>query len=251
MCHMAAAYMSMGYNVLYITMEMAEEWIAQRIDANLFNTEMNDILELPKDIYERKMGRLKDKITGKLIVKEYPTATAHSIHFRNLINELFLKKNFKPDVIFVDYINICASARIKPGGQANMYLYVKTIAEELRGLMVEFNCVGWSATQVNRDGFDSSDPSMTNVAESFGLPATADFMMAAVMNEELEALGQYMMIQIKNRYNAKTVLKRFCIGVDIAKMKLYDLEESAQNLNQDEEPVKDDKKNRFASLKVD
>lgn len=252
MCHMAANYLSQGLNVLYITLEMAEEAIAQRIDANLFNLDMNDIIELPKDTYEKKIGKLRDKITGKLIIKEYPTAGANAIHFRNLVNELFLKRNFKPDVIFVDYINICSSARIKPGGQSNMYLYVKSIAEELRGLMVEFNVAGWTATQLNREGFGSSDPDLTNTAESFGLPATADLMFVIVSNEELEALNQWMITQLKNRYQDKTKNKRFCIGVDIAKMKLYDLEESAQNLTGQEEEVKpDDKKAKFSKLKTE
>lgn len=247
MCHMAANYLSQGLNVLYITLEMAEESIAQRIDANLFNLDMNDIVELPKDIYEKKIGRLRSKITGKLIVKEYPTAGGSAIHFRNLIQELFLKRDFKPDIIFVDYINICSSARIKPGGQANMYLYVKSIAEELRGLMVEFNVAGWTATQLNREGFGSSDPDLTNTAESFGLPATADMMFVIVSNEELESLNQWMITQLKNRYQDKTKNKRFCIGVDIAKMKLYDLEDSAQNLTQEPD---NGKKDKFKGLKV-
>ena len=249
MCHMAASYISQGLNVLYITLEMAEEEIAQRIDANLFNLDMNDIKELPKDIYDKKIGRLKSKIVGKLIIKEYPTAGASAIHFRNLIQELYLKKDFKPDIIFVDYINICASARIKPGGQANMYLYVKSIAEELRGLMVEFNAAGWTATQLNREGFASSDPNLTNTAESFGLPATADLMFVIVSNEDLEALSQWMITQLKNRYQDKTKNKRFVIGVDIPKMKLYDLDDSAQTLDGEEEE-QPKKKDKFKSLKV-
>ena len=250
LCHLAAGYLSQGMNVLYITLEMAEEAIAQRIDANQFNTEMNDIIEIPKEVFSKRIEKLRSKTTGRLIIKEYPTAGAHAIHFRNLINELYLKQNFKPDVIIVDYINICASARIKPGGQSNMYLYVKSITEELRGLMVEFNCIGWSATQLNRSGFDSSDPGMTDVAESWGLPQTVDMLLIIVSNEELEELNQWMIIQVKNRYNTKTKNKRFVIGVDIPKMKLYDLEESAQTLTQEPE-VKNDKKAKFNSLKTE
>lgn len=249
LCHLAAAYLNQGLNVLYITMEMAEEWIAQRIDANLLNVDMNDVLEIPEDIYMKKIEKLRGKITGKLKIEEYPTANASTIQFRALIQELFLKENFRPDVIIVDYINICSSARFKSGGMANMYYFVKSVAEELRGLMVEYNAVGWTATQLNRDGFDSSDPSMTNTAESFGLPATLDFMLALVSNEELEELSQYLAIQLKNRYNQKKQNKRFCIGVDYNKMRLFDLEESAQAITGQEES-KDDKNDKFKSLKV-
>lgn len=229
MCHMAASCLTQNYNVLYITLEMSEERIAERIDANLMNVTMDDLANMPKDMYEKRMGKLKEKVKGKLIIKEYPTASANPAHFRALINELSLKKNFKPDIIFVDYLNICASARIKAGANVNSYTYIKAIAEELRGLAVENNVPIFSATQTTRSGFSNSDPGLEDTSESFGLPATADFMFALVSNEELQNLGQMLVKQLKNRYNDPNLYKRFTIGVDRAKMKLYDLEEKAQN----------------------
>ena len=228
MCHVAAGAMSQGKNVLYITMEMAEEKIAERIDANLLNTTLDELINLPKDIYDKKVERVKSKTTGKLIIKEYPTASASTIHFRTLLNELNLKKSFVPDIIFVDYLNICCSSRIKAGANINSYTYVKSIAEELRGLAVEYNVPVVSATQTTRSGFTSSDPGLEDTSESFGLPATADLMFALITSEDLEALGQIMVKQLKNRYNDPTYYKRFTIGVDRAKMKLYDIEQSAQ-----------------------
>ena len=228
MCHVAAGAMSQGKNVLYITMEMAEEKIAERIDANLLNTTLDELINLPKDIYDKKVERVKSKTTGKLIIKEYPTASASTIHFRTLLNELNLKKSFVPDIIFIDYLNICCSSRIKAGANINSYTYVKSIAEELRGLAVEYNVPVVSATQTTRSGFTSSDPGLEDTSESFGLPATADLMFALITSEDLEALGQIMVKQLKNRYNDPTYYKRFTIGVDRAKMKLYDIEQSAQ-----------------------
>ena len=228
MCHVAAGAMSQGYNVLYITMEMAEEKIAERIDANLLNVTIDDLSRLPKDIYDKKVARVKQMTTGKLIIKEYPTASASAVHFRTLLNELNLKRNFVPDLIFIDYLNICCSSRIKAGASVNSYTYVKAIAEELRGLAVEFNVPVVSATQTTRSGFTSSDPGLEDTSESFGLPATADFMFALISSEELEGLGQIMVKQLKNRYNDPTMHKRFVVGVDRAKMKLYDVEQSAQ-----------------------
>jgi replicative DNA helicase len=228
MCHVAAGAMSQGKNVLYITMEMAEEKIAERIDANLLNTTLDELINLPKDIYDKKVERVKSKTTGKLIIKEYPTASASTIHFRTLLNELNLKKSFIPDIIFIDYLNICCSSRIKAGANINSYTYVKSIAEELRGLAVEYNVPIVSATQTTRSGFTSSDPGLEDTSESFGLPATADLMFALITSEDLEALGQIMVKQLKNRYNDPNYYKRFTIGVDRAKMKLYDIEQSAQ-----------------------
>ena len=228
MCHVAAGCMSQGKNVLYITMEMAEERIAERIDANLLDVTVDSLVELPKDMFDRKIARLREKTTGKLIIKEYPTASASSIHFRTLLNELNLKKSFVPDIIFIDYLNICCSARIKAGANINSYTYVKSIAEELRGLAVEFGVPIVSATQTTRSGFSSSDPGLEDTSESFGLPATADLMFALISSEELEELGQMMVKQLKNRYNDPTFHKRFTIGVDRAKMKLFDVEQSAQ-----------------------
>jgi len=228
MCHVAAGCMVQGKNVLYITMEMAEEKIAERIDANLLNTTLDELINLPKDIYDKKVARVREKSTGKLIIKEYPTASASTIHFRTLLNELNLKKSFVPDIIFVDYLNICCSSRIKAGANINSYTYVKSIAEELRGLAVEFNVPVVSATQTTRSGFTSSDPGLEDTSESFGLPATADLMFALITSEDLEALGQIMVKQLKNRYNDPTYYKRFTIGVDRAKMKLYDIEQSGQ-----------------------
>lgn len=228
MCHVAAACLSMGRNVLYITLELAEEEVAKRIDANLLNLSFDALMQLPKDDYQRKVNNIRTKTNGKLIVKEYPTAGASTIHFKALLNELNLKKSFRPDIIFVDYLNICSSARIKPGGGVNSYTYVKAIAEELRGLAVETEVPIVSATQTTRSGFVSSDVGLEDTSESFGLPATADFMFALISTEELQQLDQIMIKQLKNRYNDPTLNKRFVIGIDRSKMKLYDVESSAQ-----------------------
>jgi len=228
MCHVAAGNMSMGKNVLYITMEMAEERIAERIDANLLNVSLDELINLPKDLYDKKVEKVKSKTTGKLIIKEYPTASASVTHFRTLLNELNLKKSFVPDIIFVDYLNICCSSRIKAGSNINSYTYVKSIAEELRGLAVEFGVPIVSATQTTRSGYNSSDPGLEDTSESFGLPATADLMFALISSEELEEMGQLMVKQLKNRYNDPTYYKRFTVGIDRAKMKLYDVEQSGQ-----------------------
>ena len=229
MCHVAAGAMSQGKNVLYITMEMAEEKIAERIDANLLNVAIDDLMQLPKDLYDKKVKRVKEMTTGKLIIKEYPTASASATHFRTLLNELNLKKSFVPDIIFIDYLNICCSSRIKAGANINSYTYVKSIAEELRGLAVEFGVPIVSATQTTRSGFTSSDPGLEDTSESFGLPATADLMFALISSEELEALGQIMVKQLKNRYSDPSKFKRFVLGVDRSKMKLYDVEQDAQS----------------------
>ena len=228
MCHVAGSCLSQGQNVLYITMEMAEERIAERIDANLLNIDISDLNSISKQDYDRKFSALKVKTQGKLIIKEYPTAAASALHFRALLNELQLKKSFKPDIIFIDYLNICASARIKAGSNVNSYSYIKAIAEELRGLAVEFSVPIVSATQTTRSGFTSSDPGLEDTSESFGLPATADFMFALISTEELEQLNQLMVKQLKNRYNDPNTFKRFVIGIDRGKMKLYDVEQSAQ-----------------------
>jgi hypothetical protein len=228
MCHVASGCLSQGHNVLYITMEMAEEKIAERIDANLLNIDLNELHTLSKEDYEKKFSALKSKTHGKLIIKEYPTASASVLHFRALLNDLAIKKNFKPDIIFIDYLNICCSARIKPGANVNSYSYIKSIAEELRGLAVENALPIVSATQTTRSGFSSSDPGLEDTSESFGLPATADFMFALVSNEELEALGQILVKQLKNRYGDPNDYKRFVLGIDRAKMRLYDAESSAQ-----------------------
>ena len=237
MCHCAAANMLDGKNVLYITMEMAEEKIAERIDANLMGITMDELSILPKEAYDKKLNRIKDKTTGQIIVKEYPTAGAGSNHFRHLINELKMKRNFIPDVIYVDYLNICMSSRIKYGASVNSYTYVKAIAEELRGLAVEFNLPVVSATQTTRSGFSSSDVGLEDTSESFGLPATADFMFAIIATEELDQLGQFQVKQLKNRYSDPGMFRRFIIGVDKAKMMLYDVEQSAQgDLMNDDTP---------------
>jgi replicative DNA helicase len=228
MCHVAAGNLSQGQNVLYITMEMAEEKIAERIDANLLNIDLDELRTISKEDYTRKFSALKDKTQGKLIIKEYPTAGASVLHFRALLNDLALKKNFRPDIIFIDYLNICCSARIKPGANVNSYSYIKAIAEELRGLAVEFCVPIVSATQTTRSGFSNSDPGLEDTSESFGLPATADFMFALVSNEELEALNQILVKQLKNRYGDPNLYKRFVLGIDRAKMRLYDVEDSAQ-----------------------
>jgi replicative DNA helicase len=228
MCHVAASCISQGHNVLYITLEMAEEKIAERIDANLLNIDLNELQTISRSDYERKFDVLKSKTQGKLIIKEYPTASASALHFRALLNELRLKKNFKPNIIFIDYLNICSSARIKPGGNVNSYTYIKSIAEELRGLAVEFALPVVSATQTTRSGFSNSDPGLEDTSESFGLPATADFMFALVSNEELEGLNQILVKQLKNRYSDPNYYKRFVVGIDRTKMRLYDAEQTAQ-----------------------
>ena len=227
MCHVAASSLLQGKNVLYITLEMAEERIAERIDANLLNINIQQLQDLPKQMYETKIIKLAQKTVGKLIIKEYPTASAHSGHFKSLLNELALKKGFKPDIIFIDYLNICSSSRYK-GSIVNSYTFVKSIAEELRGLAVEFNVPIVSATQTTRSGYSSTDVDLTDTSESFGLPATADLMFALISTEELEQLNQILVKQLKNRYNDPTMNKRFIIGIDRAKMRLYDVEQSAQ-----------------------
>lgn len=229
MCHVAAGCMAQGKNVLYITMEMAEERIAERIDANLLDVTMDELMLLSKDAYTKKVNRVREKTVGKLIIKEYPTASASTTHFRTLLNELNLKRNFVPDIIFVDYLNICCSSRLKAGSNINSYTYVKAIAEELRGLAVECDVPLVTATQTTRSGFNSSDPGMEDVSESFGLPATADMMFALISSDELEELNQIMVKQLKNRYSDLTHYKRFTIGVDRSKMKLYDTEQSSQS----------------------
>ena len=258
MCHMAASCLLSGRNVLYITMEMAEEKIAERIDANLLNIPIQKLVDLPKVMFEKKISSLSKKTQGKIIIKEYPTASAHVGHFKSLISDLALKRSIRPDIIFVDYLNICASQRYK-GSIVNSYTYVKAIAEELRGLAVECNVPIVSATQTTRAGYGSSDVDLTDTSESFGLPATADLMFALISTEELEGMNQIMVKQLKNRYNDPTMNKRFCVGIDRAKMRLYDVEESAQediqDSGQDEEKVSLVKrfnvKNSFKELKYD
>ena len=228
MTHLASSTLLQGKNVLYITMEMAEERIAERIDANLLNVGMSDLEELPYKMYESKINKLQSKTSGQLIVKEYPTATAHVGHFKNLLSELALKKSFKPDIVFIDYLNICASSRFKAGANVNSYTYIKAIAEELRGMAVEHDIPIFSATQTTRSGFVSSDVGLEDTSESFGLPATADFMFALISSEELEEKNQIMVKQLKNRYNDPTINRKFIIGVDRSKMRLYDVEQYAQ-----------------------
>jgi len=228
MCHVASSVLLQGKNVLYITLEMAEEKIAERIDANLLNVPIQDIVDLPKQMFDKKVINLANKTRGTLIIKEYPTASAHSGHFKALLQELALKKSFKPDIIFIDYLNICSSSRYRGNSTVNSYSYIKSIAEELRGLAVESNLPIVSATQTTRSGFASSDVDLTDTSESFGLPATADLMFALISSDELEGLGQIMIKQLKNRYNDPTINKRFIVGVDRSKMRLYDCEQSAQ-----------------------
>ena len=255
MCHVASSVLLQGKNVLYITLEMAEEKIAERIDANLLNVNIQNITDLPKAMFEKKVHKLKKKTEGELIIKEYPTASAHAGHFKALLNELSLKKSFKPDIIFIDYLNICASSRYRAGSNVNSYSYIKAIAEELRGLAVEANLPIVSATQTTRSGYASSDVDLTDTSESFGLPATADLMFALISTEELEGLNQIMVKQLKNRYNDPTIYKRFVIGIDRAKMRLYDCEQKAQediiDNGQEEEYNKEDKipKKSFAEFK--
>ena len=255
MCHVAASSLLEGKNVLYITLEMAEEKIAERIDANLLNIPIQDITELPKPIFDSKVTALSKKTQGKLIIKEYPTAAAHSGHFKALINELALKKSFRPDIIFIDYLNICGSSRYRGNANVNSYSYIKAIAEELRGLAVESNVPIVSATQTTRSGFASSDVDLTDTSESFGLPATADLMFALISTEELEGMNQIVVKQLKNRYNDPTIFKRFIVGIDRAKMRLYDCEQSAQedilDSGQEEEYNNDEGKltKKFAEFK--
>ena len=255
MCHVASSALLQGKNVLYITLEMAEEKIAERIDANLLNVNIQEIPNLPQQIFESKVTKLSQKTQGTLIIKEYPTASAHSGHFRSLLNELALKKSFRPDIIFVDYLNICASSRYKANGNVNSYSYIKAIAEELRGLAVEANLPIVSATQTTRSGFGNSDVELTDTSESFGLPATADLMFALISTEELEGLNQIMVKQLKNRYHDPTMNKRFVVGIDRGKMKLFDCEQSAQedivDSGQEEEYNKPEDKlhKKFAALK--
>ena len=256
MCHCASSFLTQGQNVLYITLEMAEERIAERIDANLFDVTIDDLHAMPKDLYDSKLSKLESKTKGKLIIKEYPTASAHSGHFRSLLNELSLKKSFKPQVIFIDYLNICASSRFK-GGNISSYFYVKAIAEELRGLAVEFDVPIFSATQTTRTGFVSTDIGLEDTSESFGLPATADFMFALMSNEELESLGQMKVKQLKNRYNDPSINRSFIIGIDKSKMRLYDVENTAQNIvdsNQTKEkenyPTPEQSYDKFSDFKL-
>ena len=255
MCHMASSILLQGRNVLYITLEMAEDRIAERIDANLLNVNIKDIVDLPKQMFDTKVNSIAKKTQGTLIIKEYPTASAHAGHFKSLLNELSLKKSFRPDIIFIDYLNICGSSRYKSNFSVNSYSYVKAIAEELRGLAVEFNVPIVSATQTTRSGYGNSDVELTDTSESFGLPATADLMFALISTEELEQLGQIMVKQLKNRYNDPTINKRFIVGIDRAKMRLYDCEQKAQDdildSGQEEEYTNNDesKQSKFAGFK--
>jgi len=258
MCHVAASCLSNAQNVLYITMEMAEEKIAERIDANLLNVTMDELHVMSKEDYVRKFGVLKNKTQGKLIIKEYPTAAANALHFRALLQELQLKKSFKPDIIFIDYLNICSSSRIKPGGSVNSYTYIKSIAEELRGLAVEAGLPIVTATQTTRSGFTNTDVDLTDTSESFGLPATADFMFALISTEELQQLNQIMVKQLKNRYSDPSVFKRFIVGIDRSKMRLYDTEQSSQtdisDSGQPDKPLSTfgnrERRNKFEGIKV-
>ncbi|MDB4351204.1 AAA family ATPase [bacterium] len=233
MCHMAAGCITQGKNVLYITLEMAEERIAERIDANMMNVPIQDLKDLPKKMFDDRVNKIKEKIDGKLIIKEYPTASAHAGHFKALLQELKLKRSFSPDIIFIDYLNICTSSRFRAGSSANSYTIIKSIAEELRGLAVEHDLPIVSATQTTRGGYDNSDVSLTDTSESFGLPATADLMFALISTEELEAQQQIMVKQLKNRYSDPTANKRFMIGVDRSKMRLFDLTDEVQKTIQD------------------
>lgn len=250
MCHMAASAFMYGKNVLYITAEMAEERIAERIDANLLDVTIDDLHDMPKDVFEKKISRVKERSPGKLVIKEYPTGTAHSGHFRHLINELKMKKSLMPDIIFVDYINICASSRIKGAAAANSYTLIKSIAEEIRGLAMEFNVPIVSATQANRSGYGDTDMDLTNTSESIGLPATVDAMFALMATEELDSMGQIMIKQLKNRWGDLSYYRRFVVGINRSKMRLHDLEETAQTNVQNEPSYSNDKpvfdKTKFA-----
>ena len=256
MCHAASNWLTQGKNVLYITLEMAEERIAERVDANLFDVTIDDLHAMPKDMYDNKVSKLQKKTIGQLIIKEYPTASAHSGHFRALLNELSLKKTFKPDVVFIDYLNICASSRFK-GGNISSYFYIKAIAEELRGLAVEFDVPIFSATQTTRSGFTSTDIGLEDTAESFGLPATADFMFALISNDELDQLNQIKVKQLKNRFGDPSLNRSFIIGVDRSKMRLFDVEASAQNIvdsnqteNTEEEITPEGAYEKFSDFKL-
>ena len=233
-CHMAASYLMTGKNVLYITMEMAEERIAERIDANMMDVTLDELKILPRDVYEKRINRIKSKTTGKLVVKEYPTGSAHVGHFRHLLNELRMKRGFTPDVVFIDYLNICASSRVKGAAAANSYTLVKSIAEEVRGLAMEYNCAVVTSSQFNRDGYGNSDVDLTNTSESMGITHTADCILGLISSEDLDNLGQLMVKQLKNRWGDLSYYRRFVVGIDRAKMKLYDLEDGAQrNIAQD------------------
>lgn len=239
MCHMAASAFMHGKNALYITAEMAEERIAERIDANLLNVTLDELSQLPRETFQKRVDRIKEKTPGRLVVKEYPTGTAHAGHFRHLLNELRLKRNFVPDIIFIDYLNICASSRIKGAASVNTYVLVKSIAEEIRGLAMEFNVPIVSATQANREGYGSGDMDLTNTSESIGLPQTVDAMFALISTEELEGMGQIMIKQLKNRWNDLSYYRRFVVGIDRSKMRLYDVEEHAQGNVHNDSPVMD------------
>ena len=250
MCSFASSVLLQGKNVLYITLEMAEERIAERIDANLLNTNIQDISEIPRPMFETKVQSLQKKTQGQLFIKEYPTASAHSGHFEALLKELSIKKNFHPDIIFIDYLNICASSRYRAGSNVNSYTVVKSIAEELRGLAVKYNVPVISATQTTRSGFSNNDVGLTDTSESFGLPATADFMFALISNDDLEGMGQIMVKQLKNRYNDPTMNRKFVVGIDRAKMKLFDVEQTAQDDILDKEPdFKYDEESKFKPTK--
>jgi replicative DNA helicase len=227
-CHAAASYLMTGKNVLYITMEMAEERVSERIDANMMDVTLDELKILPRDVYKKRMERIKSKCAGKLIVKEYPTGSAHVGHFRHLLNELKMKKNFEADVIFIDYLNICASSRVKGAAAANSYTLVKSIAEEVRGLAMEYNCAVVTSSQFNRDGYGNSDVDLTNTSESMGITHTADCILGLITTEELDSLGQLMIKQLKNRWGDLGHYRRFVVGIDRAKMQIFDLEESAQ-----------------------
>jgi len=245
MCHFASANLMEGKNVLYITLEMAEERIAERIDANLMHVQLNELEQLPKESYEKKLNRIRNKTTGKLVIKEYPTASVVSGHFRHLLNELKSKKKFTPDIIYIDYLNLCISSRMKMGSNVNSYTLIKSIAEELRGLAVEYNLPIFSATQTNRTGFTNSDVGLEDTSESFGLPATADFMIAAISSEELEDMNQIMIKQLKNRYNDPATNRRFVLGIDKSRMKLYDVDNSVQTTNLDSQSEPPAVKSKF------
>ena len=251
MCSFASSVLLQGKNVLYITLEMAEERIAERIDANLLNTNIQDITDIPRPMFETKVQSLQKKTQGQLFIKEYPTASAHSGHFEALLKELSIKKNFHPDIIFIDYLNICASSRYRAGSNVNSYTVVKSIAEELRGLAVKYNVPVISATQTTRSGFSNNDVGLTDTSESFGLPATADFMFALISNDDLEGMGQIMVKQLKNRYNDPTTNRKFVVGIDRAKMKLFDVEQTAQDDILDKEPdfKYDDEESKFKPTK--
>jgi len=251
MCNFASTVLLQGKNVLYITLEMAEERIAERIDANLLDTNIQDISEIPRPMFETKVGNLQKKTQGKIFIKEYPTASAHSGHFEALLKELSIKKAFHPDIIFIDYLNICASSRYRAGSNVNSYTVVKSIAEELRGLAVKYNIPVVSATQTTRSGSTSTDPNLTDTSESFGLPATADLMFALISNDELDQMGQIMVKQLKNRYNDPTMHRKFVVGIDRAKMRLFDVEQTAQEDILDSKPdfKYDDEESKFKPTK--